>query len=136
MLTELLTMTTTHKFPLQSYLSDMYDAPGAVNTYLCTHKRLHLVPLFERETEATDELADMFTAYYIGSLKFTTKRSGYSNNVTTCVEDMAGRPAARLGAVSVDRAAVENVETELVDQGRKFMSCSHSQEFCQLLNGC
>ena len=103
------------EFGFVSYLSDMYDAPLAVNAYLCQQKNLHQVPLFREENERTDELKQKFHSYYIGKFKFTTKRSKYSKELSTGIEDIGSRKVIRL-ADSIDKTRLEEVEKELTEK--------------------
>lgn len=99
-------------YGFKSFLSDMYDAPDAVNAYLCQQKNLHQVPLFEKESEETDKLKEMFCSYYIGTTKFTTKRSKYSSNLSTGIEDIGNRRLIRLSD-SIDQNKLEEIEEEM-----------------------
>jgi len=100
------------KYGFQSYLSDMYEAPEAVNAFLCQQKNLHQVPLFEKDTSSTDELSGLFRSYYVGNSKYTVKQSKYSGELSKGEEDIGNRPVKRLKD-SVDKSRLEVVEAEM-----------------------
>jgi hypothetical protein len=95
----------------------MYVAPDAVNAYLCRQKRLHEVPVFKNETHYSDTLKDKFYSYYISNYKFVTRKSKYSNEKSTGVEDISSRRVIRLSA-NIDTAALEETERELAGRQR------------------
>merc|ERR1711872_275113 len=99
----------------------MYDAPDAVNTYLCQQKHLHQVPLFDCENNNTDRLKEKFSQYYIGDLKFIVKRSKYSNELSTGIDDITSRKVLRL-ADNVDSHHLNDVEKKLEDKNRTLKS--------------
>lgn len=103
------------KYGFVSYLSDMYEAPSAVNAYLCKQKHLHEVPLFEKENEWTDGLKRQFHAYYIDKHRFTVKTSKYSNEMSTGIEDIGSRRVIRL-ADNIDKAKLDEVEKDLLEK--------------------
>lgn len=98
-----------------TYLSNMYDAPPAVNAYLCQQKLLHQVPLFKEETDMTDQLKNHFNSYYISTKKFTSKKSKYSNEISTGMEDIGSKRVIRL-ADNIDQGRLEEVEKELLEK--------------------
>jgi len=100
------------KYGFQSYLSDMYEAPPAVNAFLCQQKNLHQVPLFEKDTPSTDELSKLFRSYYVGNSKYTVKQSKYSGEFSKGEEDIGNRRVIRLKD-SVDKSRLEEVEAEM-----------------------
>ena len=101
------------KYGFVSYLSDMYTAPLAVNAFLCQQKNLHQVPFFKEENNYTDELKNKLQTFYIGNLKFTAKRSKYSRELSTGIDDIGSRRVIRL-ADTIDKNGLENVKAELV----------------------
>lgn len=100
------------KFGFVAYLCEMYEAPLAVNAYLCQQKNLHQVPFFKEENEHTDDLKNKFQSFYIGGLKFTAKRSKYSKELSTGIDDISSRRPIRLSD-NIDTSALENVKAEL-----------------------
>jgi len=103
------------KYGFVCYLSQMYDAPDAIASYLCHQKKLNQVPFFEKEIEnVTDELKKSFNAYYIGNQRFIINRSKYSMEYSTGVEDIGSKRVIRL-AENIDQSKLEEVETELAE---------------------
>ena len=100
------------KYTIVDYISDMYSAPDAVHAYLCRQKGLHQVPVFKEENNRSSELKFKFHNYYIGNQKFNTRKSKYSGELSTGMEDIAGRRVVRLDAV-VDTQEVDRVNAEL-----------------------
>jgi len=101
------------KYGFVCYLSQMYDAPDAIASYLCHQKNLHQVPLFEKEIEnVTDNLKTSFSAYYIGNQRFNIKLSKYSHEYSTGVEDISSKKVIRL-AENLDKSKLEEVEDDL-----------------------
>jgi SMC interacting uncharacterized protein involved in chromosome segregation len=100
-----------------SFTSDMYTAPDAVNAFLCRQKRLHEVPVFKSENNYSDKLKAMFFNYYINNYKFVTRKSKYSSEFSTGVEDIGSRRVIRLAA-NIDTAALEETERELAAKQR------------------
>jgi len=107
--------TRLSEYGFVSYLSDMYDAPLAINAYLCKVKKLHLVPVFREENEKTDELKHKFSSYYIGFDKYTTRTSKYSKELTLSIDGIGSRKVIRL-ADNIDKTRLEQVEKELVEK--------------------
>merc|ERR1719266_407401 len=100
------------RFDFIEYLSDMYDAPDAVNAYLCRQKNLHHVPVFREENTNSGQLKQKFNNYYIGHQKFNVRKSKYSGELSTGTDDIGGRQVRRLlGAV--DREEMGRVRNEL-----------------------
>ena len=106
------------RYGFTSYLSDMYDAPDAVNAFLCQQKNLHQVPLFEKDTPTTDELSNLFKSYYVGNAKYTVKKSKYSGEISKGIEDIGSRRVIRLSD-SVDKSRMEEVETEMMEKDKQ-----------------
>ena len=90
----------------------MYVAPDAVNAYLCRQKRLHEVPVFNSETNCSDTLKTMFFNFYINNNKFVTRKSKYSGELSTGVDDISSRRVIRLSA-NIDTAALEETQQDL-----------------------
>jgi hypothetical protein len=82
----------------------MYVAPDAVNAYLCRQKRLHEVPVFRSENSHSDKLKKLFLQYYINKNKFSSRKSKYSQELSTGVEDISSRRVVRLAA-NIDTGA-------------------------------
>lgn len=100
------------KYGFVAYLCEMYEAPLAVNAYLCQQKSLHQVPFFKEENEYTDDLKSKFQTFYIGGLKFTAKRSRYSKELSTGIDDISSWRVIRL-ADCIDTDALKNVKAEI-----------------------
>jgi len=107
------------KFAFDEYISEMYDAPDAVHAYLCRQKALHQVPVFKEENNNSATLKSKFHNYYISNQKFNTKRSKYSGELSTGMEDISSKRVIRLSA-TVDRTEVERVENELVQKRKQY----------------
>jgi chromosome segregation ATPase len=105
------------QFAFVEYLSDMYDAPDAVNAYLCRQKNLHSVPVFSEENSNSGQLKQKFNNYYIGMQKFNVRKSKYSGELSTGTDDIGGKRVIRL-AGAVDREEMERVEAELATKRR------------------
>lgn len=105
------------RFDFQDYLSDMYDAPPAVQAYLCRQKQLHQIPYFGSETSCSDELKQQFKSYYLGTIKFNSTRSKYSGELSTGCEDIGGKRVIRL-ASTVDRDQDQLIVEELAKKER------------------
>ena len=100
------------QFGFERYLSDMYEAPDAVNAYLCRQKKLNEVPVFREENQNSGQLKGKFTNYYIGMQKFNSRRSKYSGELSVGTDDIGGRPVRRL-AGAVDKEALNAFKEEL-----------------------
>ena len=105
------------KFTFIDYISDMYSAPDAVHAYLCRQKGLHQVPVFREENNLSSQLKFKFHNYYIGTHKFNTRKSKYSGELSTGMEDIAGREVRRLAAV-VDTQELSRINEELGAKNR------------------
>merc|ERR1711872_609998 len=79
------------------------------------------VPLFDCENNNTDRLKEKFSQYYIGDLKFIVKRSKYSNELSTGIDDITSRKVLRL-ADNVDSHHLNDVEKKLEDKNRTLKS--------------
>ena len=111
------------KFAVIDYISDMYSAPDAVHAYLCRQKGLHQVPVFREENAFSGQLKTKFHNYYIGNQKFNTRRSKYSGELSTGMEDIAGRRVVRLDVV-VDSHEMERVTQELETKNKAIINNS------------
>ena len=111
------------KYEFIDYISDMYSAPPAVHAYLCNQKKLHEVPVFRVENNYSSQLKNKFHNYYIGNQKFNTRKSKYSGELSTGMEDIAGRHIIRLAAV-VDTQEVERLSRELEDKQKLIIANS------------
>ena len=111
------------KYEFIDYISDMYSAPAAVHAYLCNQKKLHEVPVFRVENNHSSQLKNKFHNYYIGNQKFNTRKSKYSGELSTGMEDIAGRHIIRLAAV-VDTEEVERLSRELEEKQKQIISNS------------
>ena len=109
------------RYDLIDYISDMYTAPDAVHAYLCRQKGLHQVPVFRQENERSGDLKSKFNNYYIGDQKFNSKKSKYSGELSTGMEDISGRQVIRLAA-TVDTVRVESLREELESKDREISS--------------
>ena len=109
------------KYDLIDYISNMYTAPDAVHAYLCRQKALHLVPVFKQENEMSGDLKNKFSNYYIGSHKFNAKKSKYSGEMSTGMEDIGGRQVIRLAA-TVDTVKAESLKADLENKDRDISS--------------
>ena len=106
------------KYELVDYISDMYTAPDAVHAYLCRQKALHQVPVFKQENEMSGDLKSKFSNYYIGTHKFNSKRSKYSGEISTGMEDIGGRQVIRLAA-TVDTVKAESLKADLAKKDKE-----------------
>merc|ERR1719342_1320262 len=97
----------------------MYSAPDAVHAYLCRQKALHQVPVFREENTNSAQLKHKFHNYYIANQKFNTRKSKYSGELSTGMEDIVSRKVIRLAA-TVDTQEVERVTTQLKDKEKQF----------------
>ena len=124
------------KYEFIDYISNMYSAPAAVHAYLCNQKKLHEVPVFRVENNHSSQLKNKFHNYYIGNQKFNTRKSKYSGELSTGMEDIAGRHIIRLDAV-VDTQEVERLSRELEEKQRQIISNStriaNSKKTCDQL---
>ena len=124
------------KYEFIDYISNMYSAPAAVHAYLCNQKKLHEVPVFRVENNFSSQLKNKFHNYYIGNQKFNTRKSKYSGELSTGMEDIAGRHIIRLDAV-VDTQEVERLSRELEEKQRQIISNStriaNSKKTCDQL---
>ena len=111
------------KYTIIDYISDMYSAPPAVHAYLCNQKRLHEVPVLREENNHSVHLKTKFHNYYIGNQKFNTRKSKYSGELSTGMEDIAGRQIIRLADV-VDTQEVQRVDRELEETQKQIISNS------------
>ena len=111
------------KYEFIDYISDMYSAPPAVHAYLCNQKKLHEVPVFRVENNYSSQLKNKFHNYYIGNQKFNTRKSKYSGELSTGMEDIAGRHIIRLAAV-VDTQEVERLSRELEEKQKLIIANS------------
>ena len=111
------------KYEFIDYISDMYSAPAAVHAYLCNQKKLHEVPVFRVENNYSSQLKNKFHNYYIGNQKFNTRKSKYSGELSTGMEDIAGRHIIRLAAV-VDTQEVERLSRELEEKQKLIIANS------------
>ena len=109
------------KYELVDYISDMYTAPDAVHAYLCRQKSLHQVPVFKQENDLSGDLKSKFNNYYIGNHKFNSKRSKYSGEISTGMEDIGGRQVIRLAA-TVDTVKADSLKAELETKDREISS--------------
>ena len=109
------------KYDLVDYISDMYTAPDAVHAYLCRQKALHQVPVFKQENEMSGDLKAIFNNYYIGTHKFNSKRSKYSGEISTGMEDIGGRQVIRLAA-TVDTVKAQSLKAELEKKDKEINS--------------
>merc|ERR1712096_373277 len=100
------------KYAFMEYISDMYSAPDAVHAYLCRQKALHQVPVFREENNNSAQLKHKFHNYYIANQKFNTRKSKYSGELSTGMEDIGSRKVIRLAA-TVDRQEVDRVVVEV-----------------------
>jgi len=107
------------KYAFDEYLSEMYDAPDAVHAYLCRQKALHQVPVFKEENNNSAALKQKFHNYYISNQKFNTKKSKYSGELSTGMEDISSKRVIRLSA-TVDRSEVDRVESELTMKKKQY----------------
>ena len=115
------------RYDLIDYISDMYTAPNAVHAYLCRQKGLHQVPVFRQENEMSGDLKSKFNNYYIGNQKFNSKKSKYSGELSTGMEDISGRQVIRLAA-TVDTVRVEGLREELEIKDREISSQERRKE--------
>jgi len=100
------------KYDFQEYLSDMYDAPPAVQAYLCRQKKLNEIPYFAKENRYSDELGHRFTTYFVENQKFNSKKSKYSGELSTGCEDISTRKTVRLNT-TVNREQEQLIVSEL-----------------------
>jgi len=114
------------KFAFLEYISDMYTAPDAVHAYLCRQKSLHQVPVFREENGNSKDLKHKFHNYYIGSQKFNTRKSKYSGELSTGMEDISSRRVIRLAA-TVDKQEVDRIGAELEQKRKQFNSNASRQ---------
>jgi len=114
------------KYAFLEYISDMYSAPDAVHAYLCRQKALHQVPVFREENTNSAQLKHKFHNYYIANQKFNTRKSKYSGELSTGMEDIGSRKVIRLAA-TVDKQEVDRVTGEL-DQKRKQLNMNATRQ--------
>ena len=114
------------KYAFMEYISDMYSAPDAVHAYLCRQKALHQVPVFREENNNSAQLKHKFHNYYIANQKFNTRKSKYSGELSTGMEDIGSRKVIRLAA-TVDRQEVDRVVAEL-EQKRKQLKINDNRQ--------
>ena len=114
------------KYAFLEYISDMYSAPDAVHAYLCRQKALHQVPVFREENNNSAQLKHKFHNYYIANQKFNTRKSKYSGELSTGMEDIGSRKVIRLAA-TVDRQEVDRVVAEL-EQKRKQLKINDNRQ--------
>eukprot|EP00090_Calanus_glacialis_P046443 TRINITY_DN9124_c0_g1_i1.p1 TRINITY_DN9124_c0_g1~~TRINITY_DN9124_c0_g1_i1.p1 ORF type:complete len:1049 (-),score=416.15 TRINITY_DN9124_c0_g1_i1:332-3478(-) len=114
------------KYAFMEYISDMYSAPDAVHAYLCRQKALHQVPVFREENNNSAQLKHKFHNYYIANQKFNTRKSKYSGELSTGMEDIGSRKVIRLAA-TVDRQEVDRIVAEL-EQKRKQLKINATRQ--------
>jgi len=114
------------KYAFMEYISDMYSAPDAVHAYLCRQKALHQVPVFREENNNSAQLKHKFHNYYIANQKFNTRKSKYSGELSTGMEDIGSRKVVRLAA-TVDRQEVDRIVAEL-EQKRKQLKINATRQ--------
>ena len=122
------------KYDLVDYISDMYTAPNAVHAYLCRQKGLHQVPVFRQENEMSADLKSKFTNYYIGNQKFNSKKSKYSGELSTGMEDIAGRKVIRLAA-TVDTVRADSLRADLLKKEEEIISHEKRKELVEATCG-
>jgi len=118
------------KYAFLEYISDMYSAPDAVHAYLCRQKALHQVPVFKEENNNSAQLKHKFHNYYIANQKFNTRKSKYSGELSTGMEDIGSRKVIRLAA-AVDRQEVDRVVAELEQKRKQFTINANRQTTMQ-----
>jgi len=106
------TKNEMEKFAFMEYINDMFSAPDAVHAYLCRQKNLHQVPVFREENNSSAQLKHKFLSYYIANQKFNTRKSKYSGELSTGMEDISSRKVIRLAA-TVDKQELDRVMAEL-----------------------
>lgn len=110
------------RFDFRDYLSDMYDAPPAVQAYLCRQKKLHEIPYFATENQYSDSLKGRFKTYYLGNVRFNSMKSKYSGELSTGCEDISSRRVIRL-SVTVDRDQEQQIANELDKKEKSLAQC-------------
>jgi len=115
------------KYAFMEYISDMYSAPDAVHAYLCRQKSLHQVPVFREENNNSAQLKHKFLNYYISNQKFNTRKSKYSGELSTGMEDISSRRVIRLAA-TVDKQELDRVMAELETKKSQLKTNQSRQE--------